>query len=164
MKQQALELGAVAPPEIDYDKSRFAMPEDMPEQFPDPVDDLKRVAVRFCRAFANCKTDEALRNNGRQYTDTLAIFRQRGIPVATAWRAFFDAVASQDYAPLFRAQSKKALAYLPNGRRTFTATGPRVDSCGCPLPEGVTMPRLDRHDTAHWDGDEFIIGSDKDPK
>lgn len=165
VKQQAFELGAETPPEIDHDKSRFSMPENLPEFFPDPVDELREVATAFAQVFAYAKKPEKIVDNARKYTDTLAIMRQKGVTVAAAWQAFIDAVRSQDWKPLFGAQSKKALAYLASTRRPFTpSAGPRVDSCGCALPPGVVMPRLQKGETAHWDGDEFLFGSDNDPR
>lgn len=164
VKQQALELGAAAPPEIDYDKSRFCLPESLPEHFPDPVDELREIAIVFVRVFANVKNAEKLAENARKYTDTLAVFRQRGVTVSASWQAFIDAVRAQDWRPLFGAQSKKALAYLASTRRPFSASGPRVDSCGCTLPAGVFMPRIEKGETAHWDGDEWLFGSASDPK
>lgn len=163
MKQGALDLGAASVPEVDYDKPKLAIPENLPETFPDPNDDLLKLAEVFCSAFGGCKSAKAILKHRGGFNDTIAIMRQRGIRVSAAWQAFVDTVVTQEGRPLFGPQAKKALAYLRNERRPFKAL-PRVDSCGCPLPEGVTMPRLDRHDTAHWDGDEFIIGSDKDPK
>jgi len=162
MKQAALDLGEASAPEQDLTKTTLDMPEGLPEYFPDDLDGLKRLAVRFCRAFANCRTTEALKRHGKHYTDTLAIYRQRGIAVAVAWRAFADAVQAKD-GPLFGAQSKTSLSYLP-GNRTRRPNPARVDSCGCPLPAGVMMPRLEPGMTAHFDGEEWIYGNDCDPR
>ena len=161
MKQAAFDLGDSAP-EIDHDKSRYAMPDGLPEFFPEPLDELREIAATFVRIFGNCKRDEKVRENVGKFTDTIAIFRQKGKSVAIAWQCFLDAVAAQEWAPLHGAQSRRALAYLRGGNGAFTPKGPRVDSCGCPLPDGVVMPRLQKGETAHWDGDEFLFGSESD--
>ena len=164
VKQTALALGAAAPPEIDYDRRKLDMPENLPGEFPDAVDDLRDLAETFCRTFGGCKKAEALQKSLTAYTNTLAVFRQRGVSVAVAWSAFRDAVLAQGGQPLFRGASRGALAFLPSGRRPFVPKGPRVDSCGCNLPDGVFLPRLQKGETAHWDGDEWIYGSDMDPR
>lgn len=164
MKQAAFQLGPASAPEIDYDKPSLSMPDGLPDEFPDQNDELLTIAETFCRAFGGCKSEKALRKHRAGYNTTLAGFRQRGIRVADAWQAFVDAVVSQEGRPLFGFQAKQAGAYLRGTRRPLKPIGPRVDTCGCPLPSHIVMPRLKPGETAHWDGDEFIFGSDCDPK
>lgn len=164
MKQPALDLGADSVPEIDFDRRRLARPPGLPERFPEPIDELRELAIVFTRTFTYCTNPEKIKRHLKYYTDTLAVCRTKGVLVATAWQAFVDAVVAQEGRPLFMGLAKTAIAYLPNGRAWRNGPiGPRVDSCGCPLPDGVYLPRLGPRETAHWDGDMWLYGSSDDP-
>ena len=165
MKQPALDLGASSPPEIDFDRRRLDIVDGLPEHIPEAIDDLRELAKVFAVAFGYLKNTEKIRKAAPMYSDVLAGMRKSGVTVERAWDAFRDAVIAREGQPLVGALPKTAFAYLGTGRRPFTASSaPRLDSCGCKLPDGVFMPKMrERTDTAHWDGDQFVYGNTFDP-
>lgn len=163
-KQPGLDLGAASAPEIDFDVKRLDFPSTLPEYLPDSLAELKAVAEVFCKAFSYLKAPAKIEKGLRYYVEALSSMKRfRPIETAVAWQAFRDAVIVQGGKPLFPPQAKTAFNYLPG--RSQPKPGPRVDSCGCPLPQGVYMPRIAANETAHYDGDgDWIIGNTFDPK
>ena len=157
MKQAAFALGPIVMPEPEADPR-----ESLPEYFPWNTQALRDLAKIFCRKFANCKSDEALAKHLLAYTQTLAILRNWHVPTQSGWQAFIEARDANGGKPLFSGQAKTALSFLAD-RKSATRLTHR-DTCGCPLPEGVTMPHLNGGETAHWDGEEFLFGNFDDPK
>ncbi len=157
MKQAALALGPMVMPEVEADPR-----ESLPEYFPEGTQALRDVAKTFCRHFGNCKSAEAISKHLPAYTQALAIMRTWRVSAQSGWQAFSEAREANGGRPLFYGQAKTALSFLPARKPPTRLT--RLDTCGCPLPEGVTMPRLNAGETAHFDGDEFLFGNLDDPK
>lgn len=109
-----------------------AMPDGLPTDFPPDVNALKRLTIPFLAAFANVKSDEAIRKHGPAYADVLATFRSRGVSVAQAWSAFADALAAHSGKPLFKNLANTSLRYLParpTGQQRFERpAGPAVET------------------------------------
>jgi hypothetical protein len=89
------------------------VPEDLPSELPSDTRGLKRVAIRFLDAFANVRDSAAVKKHGPLYVDALAMFRSRSIPTQQAWAAFCACRQAHSGRPLFGAQAKSALSYLP---------------------------------------------------
>lgn len=118
------------------EKAPPALPDGLPRDFPQAVNDLKRLTVPFLAAFANVRTDEAIKKHGPAYADVLATFRSRGVSVSQAWSCFCDALAAHSGKPLFSNLANTALRYLP-----ARPTGPQRNDGGTPVQ---TIPKADR--------------------
>lgn len=98
------------------------------EPLPGEPKKLRQIARIALDAFGNCKTEKAIERNLTAYTDALAVFRSRGVTAGAMWQAFNDCRLAREGKPLFGAQAKQALAYLP-ARQT--------NGNGAPGPRGV---------------------------
>ena len=137
-----------------------AVPIDLPERLPETIADLQIVTHAFVVEFGNCASAQSQEKHGYEYTNAIALARKGGWSTAQLWQAFCDARVAKHGVPIFGAQAKSALSYLPERSRVlpFERAAPalrypgfvaislkdktywRHDGPGCPVGWSDTLP------------------------
>ena len=101
-----------------------AVPIDLPERLPETIADLQIVTHAFVVEFGNCASAQSQEKHGYEYTNAIALARKGGWSTAQLWQAFCDARVAKHGVPIFGAQAKSALSYLPERSRVLPFSRP----------------------------------------
>jgi hypothetical protein len=108
-------------------------------EWPEKVEDLRRLALLFVAEFANCQDATKAEKHLGPYTATLATMRSRNVSIALGWQACADAREANGGKPIWAALIKTAVSFLPSRSPGSTS---RVTSL--PVSASTTSEQIQR--------------------